>query len=102
MALPPETTLDPPSEGALLMPDGSLVAHRVGDFGLRTPSGRRTVHANLLDERESDTAGNRRDLDWDPGSPTGREPKRRGYGGIAAGAALVLLLLAWLLQLRTE
>lgn len=57
---------------------------------------------NLLDERESDTAGIRRDLDWDPGAPTGREPKRTGYGGPAAGAALGLLLLAWLMQLRGE
>jgi hypothetical protein len=58
--------------------------------------------SNLLDERESDTAGIRRDLDWDPASPTGREPRRTGYGGMAAGAALGLLLLAWLMQLRGE
>ena len=60
------------------------------------------VPGNLLDERESDTAGIRRDLDWDPGSPAGREPKRHGYGGVAAGAALALILLAWLMQLRSE
>lgn len=60
-----------------------------------------SVPANLLDERESDTAGIRRDLDWDPGSPKGREPKRHGYGGVLAGAALAFVLLAWLMQLRT-
>lgn len=60
------------------------------------------VRASLLDERESDTAGIRRDLEWDPGAPTGREPRRHGYGGVAAGAALALLLLAWLMQLRGE
>jgi hypothetical protein len=59
------------------------------------------VPSNLLDERESDTAGIRRDLEWDPASPQGREPKRHGYGGVLAAAALALVLLAWLMQVRT-
>jgi aerotolerance regulator-like protein len=103
LLLPPGMMLDKPSEAtASVSPEGSLVAHTVTEFGLTSSAGHRTVRANLLDERESDTAGVGRDLDWDPAAPTGREAKRHGYGGAAAGASLALLLLAWLMQLRTE
>jgi hypothetical protein len=104
LPLPPGTTLEtsPPGAIASIGPDGSFTAHTVGDYGLRTPAGLKTVRANLLDERESGPAGETRALDWDPGSPAGREPTRAGYGGAAAGAALALLLLAWLMQLRGE
>jgi hypothetical protein len=99
-SVPPDGSLDQPADAVLS--DGKLVAYAVGEYGLTSAWGHRTVRANLLDERESDTAGVRRDLDWDPGSPAGREARRHGYAGIAAGAALAFLLLAWLMQLRTE
>lgn len=103
LLLPPGTTLEKPAGAiASMTPDGDLIAHTVAEYGLRTPSGRRVLRANLLDERETDTAGERRDLDWDPASPAGRENRRRGYGGAAAGAALAFLLVAWLMQVRTE
>ena len=104
LLLPPGTTLQKAPEGvpADLSPDGLLIAHTVGDYALQTPAGPRTLRANLLDERESDTAGVDRPLEWDPAQPAGRIPKRDDFGGWAAGAALLLLLLAWIMQLRTE
>lgn len=101
--LPAGFTLEPPSGAITAMsPDGHLVAHTVGDYGLTSPKGSRTIRMNLLDERESDTAGQSRALEWDPGAPVGRVARRQGLAGWAAGAALGLLLLAWLMQLRTE
>jgi hypothetical protein len=85
-----------------LLPDGSLVAPEVGEIAVQTPAGPRTIRANLLDERESDTAGVGRALDWDPARPSGRVPQRDGLGGLAAGASLAFLMLAWIMQLRTE
>jgi hypothetical protein len=82
--------------------NGSFVTHTVGDYVVETPAGPKTIRANLLDERESDTAGQNRPLDWDPGTPAGRVARRQGFAGWAAGGALVLLLLAWFMQLRTE
>jgi hypothetical protein len=104
LLLPPGSSIQKAPEGALaaLSPDGSLVAHTAGVYALQTPAGARSLRANLLDERESDTAGESRRLDWDPASPAGRAAKRHGYAGVAAGAALAFLLLAWIMQVRTE
>jgi hypothetical protein len=104
LLLPPGSSLQTAPQGAVvaLSPEGWLVAHTVGEYGLETAWGPRTLRANLLDERESDTAGESRSLGWDPASPSGREAKRHGYAGAAAGAALALLLLAWIMQLRSE
>jgi hypothetical protein len=104
LQFPPGTTLQKAPQGALsaLSSDGLFIAHTVGDYALQTPAGPRTVRANLLDEGESDTAGVNRPLDWDPAKPAGRIPKRDDFGGWAAGVALALLLLAWIMQLRTE
>src|SRR5204862_3656085 len=85
-----------------LSPDGSFVAHTVGDYGFQTPAGPRRIRANLLDERESNTAGEAHPLDWDPARPSGRVPKREGFAGAAAGVSLALLLIAWIMQLRKE
>jgi hypothetical protein len=88
LLLPSGTALRRSPEGgaATLTPDGALLAYAVGDYGLETPGGPRTLRANLLDERESDTAGQSRGLSWNPGRPEGRIPKRKSYGGLAAGA----------------
>jgi hypothetical protein len=102
--LPPGWTLQQAPEGVQpsLLPDGSFVPHTVGDYGFQTPAGPRKLRANLLDERESDTAGEARALDWDPARPLGRVPVRNGFSGAAAGVALALLALAWIMQLRGE
>ncbi|MBI3855138.1 MAG: BatA domain-containing protein [Planctomycetes bacterium] len=77
-ALPPGSAIRKSPEVALaaLSPEGIFVAHTVGDYVLQTPSGERTLRANLLDERESDSVGEERELAWDPGSPAGRERSR--------------------------
>jgi hypothetical protein len=104
LLLPPGSSLRKKPVGAiaLLSPDGSLDAHTVGEYGLETPAGPKSIRANLLDERESDTAGQAKALDGDPWAPTAREARRRGFAGIAAGISLAFLLLAWLMQMRTE
>src|SRR6185295_8998604 len=100
-AVSPSARVQAP-EGAIwsLSPDGSFVAHTVGAYRLGLPDGVVTLRVNLLDERESDTGGQARALDWNPASSEGRERIHRSYGGWAAGAALVFLFLALLLQLR--
>jgi len=102
--LPPGWSLQQSPDGVKpsLLPDGSFVAHMAGDYGFQTPAGPRKLRANLLDERESDTAGEARSLDWDPARPAGRVPKREGFAGAAAGLSLALLLVAWIMQLRGE
>jgi hypothetical protein len=60
------------------------------------------VDANLLDERESDTAGSSRTLDWNPASPGEREWVMQGLSGWAAGLSLLLLALAWVLERRRD
>ena len=104
LLLPSGSSLQKKPDGAvaLLLPDGSLLAHTVGDYGIQTPAGPKSVRANLLDERESDTAGQAKPLDWDPGAPASREARRRGLAGIAAGVSLAFLVLAWVMQMRTE
>jgi hypothetical protein len=103
-ALPPGSSVEQAPEGALwsLSAEGVFLGHTVGDYGLKTPEGLKSVRVNLLDERESDTAGQTRGLDWDPGITVGRVTLPRDFTGWAAGAALLFLLLAWLLQLRPE
>jgi hypothetical protein len=102
--LPPGCSLQKAPEGVKpsTSPDGRFVAHTVGDYVFQTPAGPRTLRANLLDERESDTAGESRALDWDPARPAGRVPKRESFAGAAAGLSLALLLVAWIMQLRGE
>jgi hypothetical protein len=102
--LPPGWSLQQAPEGVKpsLSPEGAFVAHIVGAYGFRTPGGPKTLRANLLEERESDTAGEARALDWDPARPAGRQPRRNGYAGAAAGLSLALLLIAWIMQLRME
>jgi hypothetical protein len=104
LLLPSGSTLQKKPDGAvaLMLPDGSLLAHTVGDYEVQTPAGPKSLRANLLDERESDTAGQAKPLDWDPGAPTGREARRHGMAGIAAGVSLAFLVLAWVMQMRTE
>ncbi|HXX92931.1 MAG TPA: BatA domain-containing protein [Planctomycetota bacterium] len=81
---------------------GRFLAYTAGEYVFRTPDGERRVEADLLDERESDTAGISRPLDWNPEAPGERQFARRGLGGWAASLALVWLILAWALQRRTE
>lgn len=92
----------PPGARYGLSPSGRFVAWTRGAYGFRTAGGVRSVEANLLDERESDTAGVTRPLDWKPESPEGREVVKRGLAGGAAGLALLLLAAAWALQRRTD
>lgn len=98
LLLPPGTSLT----GVPAGPDGTVVVHTLGEYGLQTPAGARTLRAALLDERESDTAGGSRALSWSGGASPGDEPRRTPYGGAAAGAALAFLLVAWIMQLRNE
>jgi hypothetical protein len=102
--LPPGWALRQAPDGVTpsTSPEGGVVAHTVGDYGFQTPAGLRTLRANLLDERESDTAGEARALDWDPARPSGRVPKREGYAGVSAGLSLLLFVVAWIMQLRSE
>jgi hypothetical protein len=101
----PNSTVESGPAGAIppvLTPEGTFTAFTVGDYRLKTSDGDRTLHINLLDERESDTAGTTRDLAWNPGDLAGRALQRKDLSGLGAGCALVFLVLAWLLQLRPE
>lgn len=104
LLFPPGSKIVTAPEGAVasISPEGWLVAHTAGEYRLETPGGPRSIRMNLLDARESDTAGQSHPLDWDPASPRGRQRVRQSWAGPAAGAALAFLLLAWLMQLRTE
>ncbi len=97
--LPPGSSVTggPPGLERGLSPEGVFVGHMVGAYSL---SGKPLV-VNLLDERESDTAGKSQELAWTP-STSARSPIRQDWAGRAAGSSLVFLLLAWLLQLRPE
>jgi len=103
--LPPNSVVDEGPVGAIrdLAPDGRFVAYTVGDYRCRSAAddSKRLV-VNLLDERESDTAGETRDLAWDPGVVSSRVLERQDLGTWAAWSALVFIVLAWLLQLRPE
>ena len=103
-AVPPGSSIDKAPEGAVweLTPDGMFTAFTVGEYRLKTPDGVKSLQVNLLDERESDTAGTSRELAWDPGAAAGRVLQRKNWSGAAAWSALAFLLLAWLLQLRPE
>jgi len=92
----------PPGALYSLSPEGRFLAYTQGEYVVRTPEGDRRVEADLLDEEESDTAGLTRVLDWDPQAPEGREFARRGLGGWAAALALLAVILAWVLQRRSE
>ena len=81
---------------------GEFVAATAGRYEIRTPQGSRWVEACLLDERESDTAGQTLALAWNPAAAAGREPVRRPLGGWAAGFALSFVALAWLLERRPD
>jgi hypothetical protein len=99
--LPAEARVVDPS-GRASGPTRVFLAHTVGEYRLRGAEGERPVRTCLLDGRESDVAGTSRALDWDPGDPAEREPRRRSLGGLLSGAALAFVLLAWLLQRRGE
>ena len=103
--LTPNSRVDEGPIGAIreLTPEGKFVAYSVGAYRYHPSNDdpKRLV-VNLLDERESDTAGETRDLAWDPGSASAQVLQRQDLGGWAAWSALVFLVLAWLLQLRPE
>lgn len=77
----------------------------VVDFAQGAASGLTVVHggpkANLLDERESDTAGKSQELSLPPATAA-RNLVRADLSGGAAWSALFFLVLAWLLQLRPD
>jgi hypothetical protein len=86
----------------LAIPGGEFLEYSLGEFTVKTPEGDRRVVTNLLDERESDTAGTTRALDWNPSDPAGRQPRRRDLSAVAAAAALGLVLLGWLVQRKAD
>jgi hypothetical protein len=94
----------PRTAGALFEVSGAgmLVAHSVGEFQVRTRSGDAVLTTSLLDARESDTEGVGRALDWAPGDPAARIPRRRPLAGWLAGVALILAAAAWVLERRPE
>lgn len=102
--VPPQTHVlgSPSASFWSLTPEGRFLPHSVGAYRLQGSDRESPLYVNLLDERESDTAGVSRDLDWDPGAAAGRVPRRRDLSAAAAWSALVFLVLAWLLQLRAE
>jgi hypothetical protein len=73
-----------------------------GSYRLSDAGDYKHLVVNLLDERESDTAGKEQPLSWNPSAPPSRTPLRADWSGSAAWCALAFLLLAWLLQLRPE
>jgi hypothetical protein len=75
---------------------------KVGDYKVGLPDGDPPIRVNLLDERESDTAGETRPLAWTPPPPAASERVSRGWAGPLAWSAVIFLVLAWLLQLRPE
>ena len=99
--LPAEARIVDPS-GRESAPSRTFLGYEVGEYVLRFADGERRIRTSLLDERESDTAGEARDLDWNPADPAGREPLRRSLAGLGAAAALGFLALAWLAQARGD
>lgn len=93
-----------------------LAVPRTGrEFDVPGPGGRLLVHAageqsveglrfwvGLLDDRESDVEGGAGAVEWTstPRGPSDLE--RRSLGGGGAGLALAFVILAWVLQRRTE
>lgn len=69
--------------------------------GEQEAEGRRWL-VGLLDPRESDAAGTSRRLSWGAATDVGRERVRRPLGGAAALLGLVFVVLAWILQRRTD
>jgi hypothetical protein len=102
LAPPTAVASAPPGAMWTLTPDGTFVAYTAGTYRLQGTEQDVSLTVNLLDERESDTAGKSQELAWDPGSPAGRALQRQDLGGISAWMALAFLVLAWLLQLRPE
>jgi hypothetical protein len=83
-------------------PDDTFMSWKVGDYKVGLPDGDPPIRVNLLDERESDTAGETRPLAWTPAPPAESERVSRGWAGPLAWSAVIFLVLAWLLQLRPE
>jgi hypothetical protein len=102
--LTPNSLVDEVPAGAIreLTGEGMFVAFTVGAYRLRLAGGDKHIYVNLLDERESDTAGQTRDLAWDSAGPATRVFQRQDLTAWAAWSALGLLVLAWLLQVRPE
>ncbi|MBV8880175.1 MAG: BatA domain-containing protein [Planctomycetaceae bacterium] len=99
----PNAVVEEAPAGAIreLTPEGVFVAYTAGAYRVKASGESKSLYVNLLDERESDTAGVSRDLNWDAGAAA-QVRQRQDLAGPAAWAALIFLLLAWLLQLRPE
>jgi hypothetical protein len=104
LQLPPASLRSRPTgEGQYTIgPDDAFLSWWVGSYQVGLPDGNPPLRANLLDERESDTAGETRPLAWAPSPPAANERLSRGWAGPLAWSALIFLVLAWLLQLRPE
>jgi hypothetical protein len=104
LQLPPASLRSRPKGGSqyTIGPDDSFLSWWVGDYEVGLPEGNPPLRANLLDERESDTAGETRPLTWTPSATAQDERQPRGWAGPLAWSAVVFLVLAWLLQLRPE
>jgi len=92
----------PPGLERSLTPEGDFIGYMAGWYRLSGPDGYKHLVVNLLDERESDTAGKEQPLTWNPSAASARTLVRADWSGAAAWCALAFLLLAWLLQLRPE
>jgi hypothetical protein len=92
----------PPGVERSLTPEGVFIGYMAGSYRLSDAGDYKHLVVNLLDERESDTAGKEQPLSWNPSAPLSRTPLRADWSGSAAWCALAFLLLAWLLQLRPE
>ena len=76
----------------------SYLSVRVGDYAVDQPP----LRVNLLDARESDTAGETRSSGWDLGDPKGREWQASSHAWWLAWLALAFLLVAWAAQSRGD
>ena len=85
------------------LPGGkSFLSPTLGEFGIELPGGTRQLYVNLLDARESDTAGETRSSGWNPGDPKGRKWQASSHAGWLAWLALAFLLVAWAIQSRGD
>ena len=102
--LTPNSRVDGGPAGAIqeLTREGTFIAYTVGPYRLRGGESDKPLYVNLLDERESDTAGRTQDLAWDSGEPREKVFQRQDLTNWAAWSALGFLVLAWLLQVRPE
>lgn len=91
----------PPGLDCSLTPEGQFIGYMAGTYRLSAGGDDKRLVVNLLDERESDTAGKSQELNLAP-SNAARVLVRQDWSGSAAWCALAFLLLAWLLQLRPE